>query len=67
MVLHAIIFWLDQPRQDQAVGARNPTNATETLNPVIASFTRVNLRPIFQNTCRIKSFFPYKDRAPKLL
>ena len=22
----------------------------------------VNLRVIFQNTCRVKSFFPYKDR-----
>ena len=32
-------YSLDKPRQDQAVGTGNPTNATETLNPVFASFT----------------------------
>ena len=51
----------------------NATEAsTETLNPVFASYrdfkfcicqfySCVDLRTIFQNTCRIKSFFPYKD------
>ena len=34
-------YSLDEPRQDQAVGAGNSTYATETLNPVFASFTLV--------------------------
>ena len=42
--------------------SRNNSNLSVSM-----FFGFVNLRVIFRNTCRIKSFFPYKDRLSRSL